>query len=226
MNVGNIFVDVKKSDRKTVSIYVERDGTVSALVPEKLDEIEIQNILKSKEYQISKHLAKWEILNEAKVERVYVSGQSFLYLGRNYRLKFTDEPIKTVQLRNGYFVLGKESKSKAKEQFVDFYKSKLKDKISPIIAKYQAAMKVQATEIKVMDLQNRWASCSKAGTVIFHWKCAMAPVEVLNYIVVHELAHLIEPNHSREFWNIVDKTMLNYDKQLHWLKMNGAGMDL
>jgi predicted metal-dependent hydrolase len=226
MNIGNVFVDIKKSNRKTVSIYIERDGSVSALVPENLDDTEIHKVLKTKEYQISKHLASWELLNEARVEREYVSGQSFLYLGRNYRLKFIDEPTKTLRLLNGYFILGKSNKPKAKELFVEFYKNKLREKINPIVEHYRDVMNVQLKDTKVMELQNRWASCTNSGTLIFHWKCAMAPIEVINYIVVHELAHLIEPNHSKEFWNIVDKTMLNYDKQLHWLKMNGAGMDL
>ena len=77
-----------------------------------------------------------------------------------------------------------------------------------------------------MELQNRWASCSNKGNVNFHWKCAMAPIDVLSYIVVHELAHLIHPNHTTAFWNEIDKVYPNYDKQVQWLKLNGAGMDL
>lgn len=91
---------------------------------------------------------------------------------------------------------------------------------------YKAQLGVNPTDIKVMDLQHRWASCSEKGNVNFHWKCAMAPMDVLQYIVVHELAHLLHLNHSPEFWNEIDKVLPNYDKQLNWLKLNGAGMDL
>jgi predicted metal-dependent hydrolase len=87
-------------------------------------------------------------------------------------------------------------------------------------------MNVEPIDVKIMELQNRWASCTIKGNLNFHWKCAMAPIDVLNYIVVHELAHLIHPNHSSEFWNTVDKVLSNYDSQVKWLRLNGAGMDL
>lgn len=226
MILWGIDIAIKKSKRKTMSIYIERDGSVAALVPEHLNDGEITEIIKTKEYQIHKNLAQWTQLNEAKVEREYVNGQSFLYLGRNYRLKLVEEKMGAVVFRNGYFFLSKSEKSKAKELFIDFYKTKLKEKLRPIISKYQIQMGVEPNEIKVMELQNRWASCTTLGNVNFHWRCAMAPVDVLHYIVVHELAHLIHPNHTPAFWNTVDKILSNYDSQIKWLKLNGAGMDL
>ena len=87
-------------------------------------------------------------------------------------------------------------------------------------------MGVAPKEIKVMELQNRCASCTASGNVNFQWKCATAPIDVLNYIVVHELTHLIHPNHNNAFWNELDKVIPNYEKQIHWLKINGAGMNL
>jgi predicted metal-dependent hydrolase len=199
---------------------------VAALVPAYLTDEEIIEVIKTKEYQIHKNLAQWTQLNEAKVEREYVSGQSFMYLGRNYRLRLVDEKLGEVKLKNGYFLLSRQEKLKAKELFVEFYKTKLKEKILPIIERYKGQLGVKPQELKIMELQNRWASCTLKGNVNFHWKCAMAPIDVLNYIVVHELAHIIHPNHSSEFWNTVDKVMANYDSQIKWLRMNGAGMDL
>ena len=77
-----------------------------------------------------------------------------------------------------------------------------------------------------MELKNRWASCSAKGNINFHWKCAMAPMDVLQYIIVHELAHLIHLNHTTEFWNEVDKVLPKYEEQISWLKINGVGMSL
>ncbi|XMO86741.1 SprT family zinc-dependent metalloprotease [Algibacter sp. AS12] len=226
MIVSGLDIVIQKSERKTVSIYIERDGTVSARVPEKLKDEEIRDILKAKEYQIFKNLAEWEQLNENAVEREYVNGQSFLYLGRNYRLKLVDEKLEGVQFKKNAFFLNKLDKHKAKELFVKFYKDKLNSKIHPIIERYKNQLGVEPNEIKVMELQNRWASCMTNGNVNFHWKCAMAPIDVLHYIVVHELAHLIYNNHSQAFWNEVDKILPNYDEQVNWLKINGVGMDL
>lgn len=226
MIFGDLDIAIKRSSRKTVSIFIERDGSVSARVPEKLSDDDIQEVLKSKEYQIFKNLAEWEQLNEKKTNREYVNGQSFLYLGRNYRLNISQEASSRLTLKNGYFLLHESQKGKAKELFIEFYKEKLNEKISPIIDRYKNQLGVSPNEVKIMELQNRWASCSNKGNVNFHWKCAMAPIDVLSYIVVHELAHLIHPNHTAAFWNEIDKVYPNYDKQVQWLKLNGAGMDL
>jgi predicted metal-dependent hydrolase len=226
MIVSGIDIVIQKSVRKTVSIFVERDGSVSARVPEKLSDEEIRDILKDKEYQIFKNLAEWTQLNENAVEREYVNGQSFLYLGSNYRLKLVGEKLENVQFKRNIFFLSKEDKYKAKELFIKFYKDKLNSKIHPIIERYKNQLGVEPNQIKVMELQNRWASCMTNGNVNFHWKCAMAPIDVLHYIIVHELAHLIHNNHTQAFWNEVDKILPNYDEQVNWLKVNGVGMSL
>lgn len=226
MKVSGIDITIQKSARKTVSIFIERDGTVSARVPETLSETEILEIVKSKEYQIHKHLAEWSQLNESRIIREYVNGQSFLYLGKNYRLKLVDEKLDGVLLKNGRFLLSKNQQAKAKKLFIEFYKKKLKEKLPPIIEKYQNQMGVAPKSVKVMELQNRWGSCTSAGNINFHWKCAMAPFDVLNYIVAHELAHLKYPNHTKAFWNEIDKVLPYYEKQAQWLRTHGAGMDL
>ncbi len=226
MIVSGVDIVIQKSERKTVSIFIERDGSVSARVPEKLGDEEIIEILKAKEYQIFKNLAEWKQLNANAVEREYVNGQSFLYLGRNYRLKLVDEKLEGVQFNRNTFFLSKTEMYKAKELFVKFYKDKLNRKIHPIIERYKNQLDVQPNQIKVMELQKRWASCTPNGNLNFHWKCAMAPIDVLHYIIIHELAHLIHNNHTQAFWNEIDKILPNYDEQVNWLKHNGAGMDL
>lgn len=226
MTVSGIDIAIKKSKRKTVSIFIERDGSVSARVPEDLTMDKLKEVLKRKEYQIHKHLAEWALLNSKKIEREYVNGQSFLYRGRNYRLKLVDERMNSLGLRNGRFLLSKDEQSKAKELFVKFYKRKLMQLVLPLVKTNAALLGVNPNEVRVMELRNRWASCTSAGNVNFHWKCAMAPADVLNYIVVHELVHLIHQNHTAAFWNEVDKILPKYEQHAHWLKNHGAGMDL
>lgn len=226
MKFGELHIKLVRSNRKTVSIFVERDGSVSARIPENVSDDDLNEVIKSKEYQIYKNLAEWEQTNASKITRDYVSGQSFLYLGRNYRLKYVDEDFKGIKLRNGYFIISRKYQEKSKELFVSFYKEKLKDKLNPILKKYQDQLGVKAAEVRVMELQHRWASCTNSGNLNFHWKCAMAPIDTLSYIVAHELVHLIHPNHTTAFWNDLDKISPNYDKHIQWLKLNGAGMEL
>lgn len=226
MIVEGLDINIKRSNRKTVSIFIERDGSVSALVPQSLSQPEIKEIISSKTYQIHKNRAEWSQLNERNVIREYVSGQSFLYLGRNYRLKVIDESLDGVVFKRGTFYLGKNEVLNGEIYFKEFYKAKLESKISPIVKLYEDRLGVKSNQIKVMELQNRWASCTQKGNINFHWKCAMAPIDVLHYIIAHELTHLIHMNHTPAFWNELDKVIPNYTEQQNWLKYNGAGMSL
>ena len=219
-------LSIRRSKRKTVSIYVERDGTVSVLAPETMTDEGLNKIIEKQAYNIYKNLAQWKQLNDSRIEREYVSGQSFLYLGRNYRLKLMDEHTGNLCLKNGYFLLAKNLENKAKEQFITFYKEKILPRIIDRIAYFKPQMNVQPQDIRVMELQHRWASCNEKGNLNFHWKCAMAPIEVLDYIIVHEMAHLKYLNHSPAFWNEIDKILPNYGQQVEWLKNYGARMDL
>ena len=136
-----------------------------------------------------------------------------------------------IGLRNhqlSYFCLRPNNGSvpNADAAFKEFYRKKAKLGIPERIAFYEDRMGVQSKAVKVLDLKNRWASCSPRGNVNFHWKCMMAPLTVLDYIVVHELTHLIHSNHTEAFWNELDKVMPDYGDRKEWLRVNGAGMDL
>lgn len=217
-----------RSRRKTASIYIERDGQITVLVPEKLTAPQIENLIESKRKWIYKNLAEWQDLNARKVDRDYVNGEGFLYLGRSYRLKLVSELPEPLMLKDGYFCLLANSGSipDADAAFKEFYRQKGASRIPPRVAYFQAKMGVHPKQIKILDLQHRWASCTPGGNLNFHWKCMMAPLTIIDYIVVHELTHLIHPNHTTAFWNEVDKVMPDFQERKEWLKVNGAGMDL
>lgn len=218
-----------RSKRKTASIYVERDGEVTILVPDKLTDAEVNALIESKLVWIYKNLAEWCDLNATQVEREFVNGEGFLYLGRSYRLKLVEDQTQPLILKNGYFCLRTGSNGKkvdAHETFKEFYREKGTQKISNRVAFYAPQMGVTPKGIKVQELQHRWASCTKAGMLNFHWKTMMAPLTILDYIVVHELAHLIHANHTEAFWNEVDKVLPDYLDRKQWLRVNGAGMSL
>lgn len=217
-----------RSHRRTASIYIERDGRVSVLVPEKLANRQIEDLLESKRKWIYKNLAEWQDLNAHKVHRDYVNGEGFLYLGRSYRLKLVSDLDGPLMLKDGYFCLRVNNGSipDADAAFKEFYRAKGTARIPPRVAYFQAKMDVEPRSIKVIDLKHRWASCTPSGNLNFHWKCMMAPLTIIDYIVVHELAHLIYPNHTAAFWNQVDKVMPDFQERKDWLRDNGAEMDL
>jgi predicted metal-dependent hydrolase len=216
---------LKRSKRKTASIYVERDGGVSVLVPEELTAKQIEKLLESKRKWIYTNQAVWRDLNATKVHREYVNGEGFLYLGRTYRLKLVQEQDVALMLKDGHFCLRANGIS-PHTAFKDFYREKGKQRIGDRVAYFQTKVGVQPKAVRIIELKNRWASCSPGGNLNFHWRCMMAPPTVLDYIIAHELAHRIHPDHTKAFWNEVDKVMPNYGERKEWLRVNGAGMDL
>ncbi len=214
------------SDRKTLSIYIERDGQVSVLAPEIFTTEQIEEVLEQKRRWVYKSLAEWEDLNATQVKREYVNGEGFLYLGRTYRLQIVKEQDKPLMLKNGYFCLREGSLPKADEVFKEFYRLKGHKKLRERVTYYQGKLGVKALDVRMLELKNRWASCSEKGNLNFHWKCMMAPLTVLDYIVVHELVHLLHKNHTTAFWNEIDKLIPDYQDRKQWLKVNGAGMGL
>ena len=219
---------LKRSKRKTASIYVEREGQITLIAPEGLSDQKIERVLEAKRRWIYKNLAEWHDLNATRIERQFVNGEGFLYLGRSYRLKLVPKQDEPLLLKDGYFCLtaGLQAAAKAAAAFRDFYRDKGLVRIKERVAYFQTRMDVEPKSVKILDLQHRWASWTPGGNLNFHWKCMMAPATILDYIVVHELAHLICPNHSAKFWNEVDKVLPDFGERKEWLRVHGAGMDL
>ena len=217
---------LQRNDRRTASIYIERDGRISVLVPRTWTHEQIERVLERKRPWIYRGLAEWEDLNATRVTREFVNGEGFLYFGNTYRLHLVEKQKSPIVLKDGYFRMRSDVASKAYEMFRDFYREKGRSKLEDRVRYYQAKMGIAASNVKVLDLKNRWASCSPNGSLNFHWKCAMAPIRILDYVVVHELAHLKFVHHTEAFWNCVDKVMPDFRDRKEWLRRNGAGMDL
>ena len=222
----DIDYELKKSSRKTTSIYIERDGTITVLAPEPYDLAKIEEILEAKRSWIYRNLAEWEDLNRTRVEREFVNGEGFPYLGSTYRLQIVDDANQELSLTNGAFLLKKSSLSSARDKFIGFYKTKAKSRLPKHVEQYAKKMGLSPSEIRIQELKNRWASCSSDGMLNFHWRCMMAPISALEYIVVHELAHLKHPNHTPEFWYEIEKVLPDYPKAKGWLRLHGAGLEL
>ena len=227
MKLDGIEISIEKTERrKTVSIFIERDGSVKVLAPLTASDEKVETAVRSKEYQIFSKLAKWKELNLGKVSRQFVNGQSFLYLGRNYRLSIEDNQDIPLKISGGYFRLDKKLLDKADKVFKDFYRVKAEQKIKERLKLIEEKFQQKPTTVKILELQNRWASWTPKNGLNFHWRCIMAPISVLDYIITHEMVHLKHPNHSPEFWNELDKKMPNFREHENWLRRNGVKMDL
>jgi predicted metal-dependent hydrolase len=114
----------------------------------------------------------------------------------------------------------------AHEVFESFYKDKGLPRLKKRVAYFASKAGVSVGTVQIKEIGYRWASCLKNGDLHFHWKCLMAPLTVIDYIVVHELCHLHHRDHSEAFWNEVDKVLPDYRERKEWLRLRGAELDL
>jgi hypothetical protein len=222
----DIAYELNRSERKTASIYIERDGRISVLAPDQWSEEQVEHVLERKRPWIYRGLAEWEDLNATRVEREFVSGEGFLYLGSSYRLALVEKQSAPLAIKDGWFCLRADGVNRAQQVFKEFYREKGIERIPKRVAYFERKLGVASSGVRVMELHHRWASCSADGTINFHWKCMMAPLRIMDYIVAHELVHLLHDNHTDAFWNTLDKVMPEYRERKEWLRVNGAGMDL
>lgn len=219
------------SERRTTDIVIERDGLITARPPKMMSPEQVDETVLSKRMWIYRNLAQWRDLNATRVAREWVSGESFLYLGSSYRLQLVQEQDEPLKLKDGRFCLlrslvdagGEEAAQRA---FEDFYKKKGLARLNKRVMYFASKVGVNPGTVHIKELGYRWASCLKNGTLHFHWKCLMAPLTIIDYIVVHELCHLHHRDHSEAFWNEVDKVLPDYGDRKEWLRMRGAQLDL
>lgn len=214
------------SGRKTASIYIERDGSISVLAPQQWSQQQIEEVLERKRAWIYRSVAEWEDLNSVRTTREFVAGEGFLYLGRTYRLRIVEDQSKPLMLKNGYFYMHTDALGRPYHTFKEFYRNKGQARLEERVQYYKNKMGVKPADIRILELHNRWASCTATHNLNFHWKCMMAPLQIIDYIVVHELAHLKHKNHTDYFWGEVDKVMHDFQERKEWLRQYGAAMDI
>ena len=219
------------SDRKTTDIVIERNGDIVVRPPKDYSAKQVDAVVESKRMWIYRNLAEWRDLNATAVVREWVNGETFLYLGRSYRLSLVTGQEADLILKEGRFCLNRElidvgGTKSAKKAFESYYSNKCLQRIEQRVKYFAPKVGVQPTSVKVRDMGYRWASCNKGNALAFHWKCMMAPSKIIDYIIVHELCHIHHRNHSDVFWNEVDKVMLDFRERKEWLRNNGANLDL
>ena len=219
------------ADRQTTDIVIERDGVVRVRPPLRMTPEQADETVFSKRMWIYRNLAEWRDLNATRIVREWVNGESFLYLGSNYRLSMVDHQTEPLKLKDGRFQLRRSlveqgGRDAAQTAFEQFYKEKGLARIEQRVSHFAPRVGVQPGEVLVKELGYRWASCFPSGAMHFHWKCLMAPLTVIDYIVVHELCHMRHRDHSDTFWNEVDKVLPQYRERKEWLRQRGANLDV
>ena len=228
----NIEFNVEFKNRKTMSISVEPPKKITVVAPVGTSEKEIKESVKSKGAWIVQKLFEFRNIESKRVNREFVNGESFMYLGRNYSLQIhVDENLQngsSVKLFRGKFhVYVKEKNDELiKKAMEAWYREKTDEQVKKRIKYYQKFFNKEPSAIKVKEQKKRWASCTSNNELLFNWRCVMAKSTALDYIIVHEMCHMYYMNHSQEFWNLVASIIPDYEVRKDWLRDYGIRMDL
>ncbi|MBO3464063.1 M48 family metallopeptidase [Aetokthonos hydrillicola Thurmond2011] len=217
---------VYSSRRKNLTITVERDRSVVVKAPIGTTPEKIQQVVESRKqwlYEKTHHTQKYQQPLHPPGKEL-VNGESMPYLGRNYRLELV-EAEHEIQFVNSRFLVPKAQAKQRGNIFQNWYIQKAKEKILPRVQLYAKRLGVEFNQAKITDTKYRWGSCIPNDNVTFNWRLIKAPMFVIDYVVVHELAHLIEPNHTQRFWNIVRAQVATMEKAKEWLKDHGQMLE-
>jgi predicted metal-dependent hydrolase len=227
MFIGGDIVDTEieiekivRTERKSIALQVTDDATLIVRAPVYVDDETIERVVLKRKYWIEKNRNSILKRDPKFSTREFVNGEGFLYLGKYYKLTIVDEQETALELGNG-FCLSRELLPNARQVFILWYSEKAHEKISERAKWYAQKSGFEYNNINITKAQKRWGSCSSKRNLNFSWRLIMAPLSVVDYVVVHELVHLEEKNHTKMFRNKVKMLMPNYEKHKEWLKRNG-----
>ncbi len=199
----------RKSGR--VAIHVEPDGRVLVDAPEAASSRQIHVAVTARARWIHRHLAQVRLRRAHVLPREYVSGESLFYLGRRYRLKVVlkDESPAAVQLRGGYVEVSVRTRNRTavREALNHWYRGRARfvfgERIEAISSALRWMRAVPPVRLQTMKVQ--WGSCSPAGRLTLNPHLIKAPRECIDYVLLHELCHLKEHNHSWKFYRLLER---------------------
>lgn len=213
---------VRSARRKKLTISVERDKSVVVHAPNSTPDEVIRHVVESKRqwlFEKLNHPQKYQHRLHPPGKEV-VNGESAPYLGRDYRIEVIDTESGEVEFARG-FVVPKSLQSRRRDVLKAWYIARAEDTILSRAYKKARELGVKYSGAYIVDNRYRWGSCTVGSAVSFNWRLIKAPMFVVEYVIAHELAHLLEGNHTDRFWNIVRTNCPAMEKAKAWLKEHG-----
>lgn len=212
--------------RKTLTITVERDRRVVVHAPSNASDEAIQRVVESRRQWIFEkmhHGQKYQELPHPPGKEL-VTGESALYLGRSYRIEVVADGAGEIQFAHRFLIPASRA-TRRKCAMREWYLAQANEKILPRVERHAHELGVEFKRARIVDNRYRWGSCTIHDNVSFNWRLIKAPTFVIDYVIVHELAHLIEANHTPRFWNVVKTHVPKMEKARAWLNDNGQVLE-
>lgn len=206
------------SSRKSLGITVNPDTTVIVKAPEEKEYSKIINRVKKKGRWILKQKDHFESFLPNTPQRQYISGETHLYLGKQYRLKLFEDNEEKVKMIRGYiqvFTKDKTNKQRIKGLLTQWYRNHFEKKVNAHLEanlEYFQEYNLEKPEIHIRKMKNRWGSCTPKGKIIINPEIIKAPGRCIDYVIIHELCHLIHPTHNKDFYRLQSKIMPDWQK--------------
>lgn len=210
--------DLEFSDRKTLGIKVHPDKSVHVTAPQGSTHVKIEQKVRSKASWILKQQDFFLSFHPLTPKRKYISGETHLYLGKQYRLRLILSEIESVKLYSGYITISckdKSDKKRIEKLLKNWYKEKAKIHFQILFENWSSIIRsthIANTSIISRWMNNRWGSCDKKGQITLNIELIKAPKRCIEYVIVHEICHLTHLNHSKSFYDLLDSTYPKWRK--------------
>lgn len=211
---------VIKSNRKTFCIEIDDYGKIILRIPKNSSDLEIEKFLNKHKNWIYKKL---KVIEKREIElypKKFIEGEMFLFLGNFYKLKIVKNQKEKILLNNNEMNISDKYKTDIRKVIIEFYKKKAFEIISDRVSFYSKKYGYDYNKIKLTSANKRFGSCTNKGNLNFTFRLIMVPIEVIDYVVVHELVHLVDKTHKKSFYEKVEKILPDYKKRIKWLNDN------
>lgn len=209
-----------RSKRKTIALIVRPDGSVIVRAPLRVSNRSILEFVEKNAEWIEKKRAQVQAVVRA-VPKQYTPGEMIEYLGKAYPLEVVKDQKPSLLLEDGRFKLAESALGKAEAIFVRWYRDEARRILNERVDDYARRYGFRYQKVGITSARTRWGSCSATGALNFSWRLIMAPMEAVDYVVLHELVHTVFHDHSRQFWKRVEQSMPDYRERRKWLRRNG-----
>jgi len=210
-----------RSDRKSLALVIDSEARLTVRAPFNAMESEVTNFIRQKKHWIIEKQKKISALSNKYTPVVIKNGESILFQGNNYTIKMSNAA--RIKISGENIIIPRGSK---KEKVVSWLKKEAKKLIRERLDFYAGLMGVRYSALRISSARMRWGSCSGRDSLNFTWRLIMCPIQVIDYVIVHELSHITHKNHSPVFWTRVKKVIPDFKEQKNWLKSNRKIMDI
>ena len=206
-----------KSKRKTLSLSINENAELIVRAPNQISNKKIEEFIIEK----SKWINKNKNLMQSRINEMNDSDSDYLFLGNIYPLIKVNEDPNKIDFNGTEFITSIENQDKFKSSLKSWYKIKFKEIAIPRLNYFSDKYNLKINQVRFKNQKTLWGSCSSKNNINLNYLLVMAPMIVIDYVIIHELVHTVHKNHSENFWNAVEAIMPDYKKAKKWLNKNG-----